>query len=359
MKFTFKALKAKAKTWSVGIRGGNSDATDYVSIKKAIRTSRTTPISSSFPAPPVNDDATSSIYTSSSTCPRPIPASQYSASEYSRLLDNDDEKVTISNSFSDLSTKQTATFELPLLPDNDDDSALSYSALPDTDDEPTLSNSEQDRTCADYTLVSPHESFRDELNPISNLDFNTVLHVSSPRETFPGTTPSAEYLAKYRRIGNQQGISRVVTVPVAPLSTTVKKFELLPRAATMPIQTPLWPVRRTPAITIEEQPVRRTPVVMTEEQHAILNVKWKEMRQHPSPIHVHNTLCPHWRHGDEHGLARPECDLEKTYTLFDINPFTKAGVKHKELLMVRDKHAKWLREEQKETGEAASATMRM
>jgi hypothetical protein len=359
MKFTFKALKAKTKTWPVGIRGGNSDATGYVSIKKAIRPSRTTPISSSFPAPPVNDDASSSIYTSSSTSPRPIPASRYSASEYSRLLDNDDEKATISNSFSDLSTKQTATLELPLLPDNDDESALSYSALPDTDDEPTLSNSEQDRTCADYTLVSPRESFRDELNPISNLDFNTVLHVSSPRETFPGTTPTAEYLAKYRRIGNQQGISRVVTVPVAPLSTTVKKFELLPRAATMPIQTPLWPVRRTRAITIEEQPVRRKPVVMTEEQHAILNVKWKEMRQHPSPIHVHNTLCPHWRHGDEHGLARPECDLEKTYTLFDINPFTKLGVKHKELLMVRDKHAKWLREEQKETGEAASATMRM
>jgi hypothetical protein len=346
MKFTFKALKAKAKTWSVGIRGGNSDATDYVSIKKAIRTSRTTPISSSFPAPPVNDDATSSIYTSSSTCPRPIPASQYSASEYSRLLDNDDEKATISNSFSDLSTKQTATLELPLLPDNDDESALSYSALPDADDEATFFNSEQDRMCADCTLVSPRESFRDELNPISNLDFNTVLHVSSPRETFPGTTPSAEYLAKYRRIGNQQGISRVVTVPVAPLSTTVEKFEPLPRAATMPIQTPLRSVRRTPA-------------VMTQEQHATLNVKWKEMRQHPSPIHVHNTLCPHWRHGDEHGLARPECDLEKTYTLFDINPFTKAGVKHKELLMVRDKHAKWLREEQKETGEATSATMRM
>jgi hypothetical protein len=78
-----------------------------------------------------------------------------------------------------------------------------------------------------------------------------------------------------------------------------------------------------------------------------LTLKWKLMRS-PPPGHFHNWLCPRWQQGDTTGLMRPECPIYKTYTLFDISPFTAEGKEYKRLLDVRDEEArrgkreKWL-----------------
>jgi len=61
--------------------------------------------------------------------------------------------------------------------------------------------------------------------------------------------------------------------------------------------------------------------------------------RNPPPGHIHNTLCPHWEQGDTEA-PRPECNKNRTFTLFDINPFTKSGMAHHELLEERDRKAR-------------------
>ncbi|KAF2639524.1 hypothetical protein P280DRAFT_39396 [Massarina eburnea CBS 473.64] len=65
------------------------------------------------------------------------------------------------------------------------------------------------------------------------------------------------------------------------------------------------------------------------------NREWQKMRNNPSQSHVHNVLCPFWQKGDS-SKPRPECP-DKTFSLFNVNPFTKEGQAHKELLEERDR----------------------
>jgi len=65
--------------------------------------------------------------------------------------------------------------------------------------------------------------------------------------------------------------------------------------------------------------------------------RWFAMRS-PLQGHIHNTLCPFWQVGDDE-TPRIECAEVRTFTLFDGNPFTRAGAQHQTSFKERDRLA--------------------
>lgn len=111
-------------------------------------------------------------------------------------------------------------------------------------------------------------------------------------------------------------------------------FRLPPFPSNPPITWNFVPVGQEPSILapLPSPPISKPePILSTEE----LKMRWKMMRR-PFTGHTHNYFCPSWQAGDRRGSTKPECPKDKTFNLFDRNPFTKAGSVHWERLAKRD-----------------------
>lgn len=183
------------------------------------------------------------------------------------------------------------------------------------------------------TNRKPHESFA--YSPESVASYQTL---SSTLVSFPDTEELA--LLQHREPSPGYGTASILgrhPATCTPVKKTVR-FNLLPNAP-MPVPTPpsdSLPSRDTAA------PVNRLVPTMTVDE---LNAIWKRERS-PPPDQVRNHFCEFWRPGDAKELIRPECNARKTYTKYDINPFTKEGRAHKARLDERDREYRESRRQQ-------------
>ncbi|KAH7128210.1 hypothetical protein B0J11DRAFT_578443 [Dendryphion nanum] len=56
-------------------------------------------------------------------------------------------------------------------------------------------------------------------------------------------------------------------------------------------------------------------------------------QRYPPKGHVHNSLCPYWQPRDRTDIPRPKCPIDKTYTVKDLNPFTKEGQAYEKIMI--------------------------
>lgn len=168
--------------------------------------------------------------------------------------------------------------------------------------------------------------------PASELPW-TDLYINPEYDCFSPILPSDQFIAYVQKLKDEKFTSNQEPQSQHKEATSVSQSK-----PPIPLKSPERLERSAIRDTLSLSPINMpTPLKNVTEMDAItkLEAHWKAMRSTP-PGHEHNRFFPLWQSGDMEGHSGSEHPKHKTFTLFDINPFTKMGVKYKKLLNLRD-----------------------